>query len=644
MFELSVACKYLRPRWRQLSVSIISLISILVIALVVWLIVVFFSVTYGLEKRWVEKLIALTAPIRIIPTETYYNSYYYQIDSISDKSNYALKTIGEKGRSPQSDPYDPDSDVEVPSNWLKADREADGSLKDPVKKAFTIINNLPGYPGLKARDYEASAGNLRLRMLRFTDEAKPALTQSFLSQTAYLGSLDNENPAILKAVKSLSEDDINNLLYNLSVDSDNVQEDNPSSADLVNQQTFRKRLDTFFNYIKITQLKTPNNGWTIPGHLLNTSSAVPKRLGSDVLLNASVFMDSLSKASNMRKIQFDINFDYESQKITGRVPLGYLQIAKSSAETHFSNPPFPAPFWMYTVGNAKDEVKVFLPSIADMGEGILLPKPFRDAGVLLGDRGFISFQTPTASTLQEQRIKVFVAGFYDQGLIPIGGKFILANEGLTNLIGATQHDSQTQSNGINVRFADLDKADLIKSKLQKAFQEAGIAPYWRIETYREYEFTKDIIQQLSSDKHLFTLIATVIIVVACSNIISMLIILVNDKKLEIGILRSMGASSASIAAIFGFCGIVMGVMGSLLGIGAAVLTLSHLDSLVSLLSLIQGHEAFNPIYYGDSLPNEISIEALLYVMSATAVISLLAGLVPALKASLLRPSTILRAE
>ena len=60
MYELSVARKYLIPRWRQLSVSIISLISILVIALVVWLIVVFFSVKDGLENGWIEKLVALT--------------------------------------------------------------------------------------------------------------------------------------------------------------------------------------------------------------------------------------------------------------------------------------------------------------------------------------------------------------------------------------------------------------------------------------------------------------------------------------------------------------------------------------------------------------------------------------------------------
>lgn len=637
MFELSVACKYLRPRWRQLSVSIISLISILVIALVVWLIVVFFSVTYGLEKRWVEKLIALTAPIRILPTEAYYNSYYYQIDSISENSNYTLKSIAEKWHSQQSDPYNPDSDVEVPLNWSKPDLETDGSLKDPVKKAFTIIHSLPD---LKARPYEASAGNLRLRLLRFAQDSELSLTQSFLAQAAYLGSLDNDNAAILKAVLPYTEADFNNLLYSLSIDSDKSQEDNPGSADLVNQQILEQRLKTFFQYVKILQLKTPSNGWTIPSRILNDAVKGPKRLEGNTLLNAEVSMESLDKIRHIRKIQFNVDFDYLGQHLKGRIPMDRLKIAKATMTSHFNTLPSPAPFWFFDV----DKSTVYLPSDTSLGEGILLPRPFREAGVLLGDRGYVSFQIPTASALQEQRVKVFVAGFYDQGLIPIGGKFIFVNEALTNLIGASQHDYQTQSNGINIRFDDLHKANEIKAQLQDAFQEAGIAPYWKIETYREYEFTKDLLQQLSSDKHLFTLIAIVIIIVACSNIISMLIILVNDKKLEIGILRSMGASSASIACIFGFCGTVMGIAGSIIGISLAILTLRHLDLLVYFLSSIQGHTAFNPIFYGESLPNEVSLEALLYVMSATVLISLLSGLVPAIKASMLRPSTILRAE
>jgi lipoprotein-releasing system permease protein len=138
------------------------------------------------------------------------------------------------------------------------------------------------------------------------------------------------------------------------------------------------------------------------------------------------------------------------------------------------------------------------------------------------------------------------------------------------------------------------------------------------------------------------LIAVVIILVACSNIISMLIILVNDKKTEIGILRSMGATSTSIALIFGSAGAIIGICGSVIGITVAIVTLNYLDVLVGWLSRIQGHEMFSSSLYGQFLPSELSFEALAFVLGATVLISLLAGIVPAVKACLLKPSQILR--
>ena len=280
-----------------------------------------------------------------------------------------------------------------------------------------------------------------------------------------------------------------------------------------------------------------------------------------------------------------------------------------------------------------------------MGDGVLLPRTFKDAGVLIGDRGYISYVSPTTSSVQEQRTPIFVAGFYDPGVIPIGGKFIIVNQQVTSLIRSSHNQEDTTlSNGINVRFNDLSQADHVKAELQKALNDAGVSSYWKVETYRDYDFTKDLIQQLRSEKNLFTLLATIIIIVACSNIISMLIILVNDKKLEIGIMRSMGASSASIAAIFGLCGVIMGVVGSFLGTMAAIITLKNLQVLINLISRIQGYEMFNPIFFGETLPTSLSYEALFFVILATGLISLIAGLVPAIKACMIRPSAILRSE
>lgn len=513
MFELSVACKYLIPRRRQLSVSIISLISILVISLVVWLIVVFLSVKSGIEEGWVQKLVALTAPVRIIPSPNYYKSYYYQIDTISESSDYTPKSIHEKLLALQTDPYNPEMDEEVPVEWEKPDYDTHGQLKDPVKLAYQAIQNVKKkYPDLKVSDYEAAFARLHLHLIR-ENPVQNIETESFIDVPAYFGSLDKENSKIPRSILPPTPED---------------------------------RLNAAKNH-----------------------------------LNESAFYDG----------------------------------------------------------------KNLLPIEKRSGEGILLPKSFKEAGVLLGDKGSISFYTTTTTSRQEQRTAVFVAGFYDPGFIPIGAKFIIANkEPISMLRSAMPADENPLSNGFNIHFEDIKEADKIKQLLDEQFAGLGIMPYWQIQTYKQYEFTKDLIQQLQSENNLFTLLAAIIIIVACSNIVSMLIILVSDKKKEIGILRSMGASSFSIATIFGLCGICMGTAGSVLGVLFAILTLHHLEYLISFISHVQGFEMFNAAFYGETLPSQLSYEALIFVLISTVITSLLAGLVPAIKACLLKPSAILRAE
>ncbi|HEY4832007.1 MAG TPA: FtsX-like permease family protein [Waddliaceae bacterium] len=509
MFELSIALKYLVPHRRQLSVSIISLISVLVIALVVWLTVVFFSVSYGLEKSWVQKLIALAAPVRVVPTNDYYRSYYYLIDSISAHSNYDLKSIGQKLATSNSNPYDPEFDQELPVEWASADLNADGSLKDLVKLAFTSIQNISGIEGIQSKEYEMAVGNLQLHRSYFADNQNEVT----ISQSIYLSSYDPSNPSLLQALLPFNEND-------------------------------------------------------------------------------------------------------------------FSKIGKKKSK-----------FWL-----TGSELPSSLPSTR-LEEGILVPKSFLNAGVLLGDHGYISYYSPSASIMQEHQIPVMVLGFYDPGILPIAGKVVIVNSAITSMIReAYQQEGTAETNGINVRFRNFNDAEKVKAQIVAALEKEGIDRYWKVETYRDFEFSRDLLQQLHSEKNLFRLISAIIILVACSNIISMLIILVNDKKLEIGILRSMGATSASIAFIFGFCGIIMGMIGSTLGTIAALITLKNLDSLIGFISKMQGFDVFNPMFYGESLPNEVSVEALTFVLSATVATSLIAGIVPAVKACLLHPSQILRLE
>jgi lipoprotein-releasing system permease protein len=664
MFELSVACKYLIPRWRQLSVSIISMISILVISLVVWLILVFFSVTNGLENNWIEKLIALTAPVRITPTQEYYDSYYYQIDSISEASDYTHKTLREKLAGVGVDPYDADFDEEVPLYWPQPDEDGEGNLKDIVKMAADAAGRL-NIAGLTVAPYETSVGNIKL---------------SSISESTYLGSFDPENLDLKKTLLPLSGDDLSNVLQTIGYAN-------------------RKELREFFENVEVTHLKL-QPGWRIPIHLYPKEGyldvvailrdgnvyqmfAAPKadqllqikaewderaagfeivkaplkfedrrpllsiggkqypartaplQLAAEMEIPAKLEESSLALADSGGDVQFVMSLNLQEAAFEGSVPYKGLKIARAD----LCDQPKADVCWIY-----ESDGQMVLPSVGG-SDGILLPKTFREQGVLVGDRGQLTYYAPTTSSLQEQRLPIHVAGFYDQGVISIGGKLAFAGPEIVSAAGSAFNQNQGgMQAGINIRFRDWNKAEEAKEVLQAAFAEGGIGRYWKVETFREYPFTKDLLQQLRSEKNLFSLISIVIIIVACSNIVSMLIILVNDKKGEIGILRSMGASPKSIAAIFGFCGMVMGLLGSLVGIALAALTLKNIQSLIGLISRLQGHELFNVHFFGEVIPDRLSGEALAFVLMATVLISLISGVIPAIKASLMRPSAILRSE
>lgn len=699
MFEFSVACKYLLPRRRQLSVSIISLISVLVIALVVWLIVVFFSVKNGIEKSWIDKLIALTAPVRLTPTDDYYNSYYYKVDSISEKSQYHTKSIAEKLIALETDPYSQDFDEEIPTSWIAADYDSEGQLKDIVKLAYQSIADTNSLYPLSASDFEVTGVSMHLDLIRDAENANQQ-TQATMSQMLYLGTIDPENPGLSKGILPLSDEDLSNLLRMASVRS---LAESDGNAEIIQSHPddLQRQLKRTFESIEIHTLKAPEQGWRIPSALFqgyaNLHVAVlmqGDRLSGIVLplkksrveglltdlrkrgftaiagilalrpgqqpsvkiqnddkpypllgympamveggteLQATIIPDSLNSAMSGRDVKFDVEVTAQGHKLAGTTPLGNLEIANFTCSGKEST---------YFV--CRDQQTLNLPRDPLLGEAILLPRSFREAGARIGDRGYLSYKALTTSTIQEQRAPVFVAGFYDPGIMPFGNKFILADRELVTNIRATQFEVPMQvGNGVNVRFNDLAEADNIKKQITAGLEKEGIDRYWQVETYRDFEHIRDVIYQLQSEKNIFSIISIVIIIVACSNIISMLIILVNDKRSEIGILRSMGASSRSIALIFGVCGVVMGGIGSLIGIAAALVTLGNLNYLVNLISRLQGYEMFNPLFFGDTLPTEISGETLFFVVVITACISLLAGVVPAFKACVIRPSQILRSE
>lgn len=632
MFELAVAWKYLIPRRKKLSVSIISLVSVCVIALVVWLMLLFFSITNGVERHWISKLVAVAAPVRVTPTPSYYHSYYYQVDLVSAKSGYRHKSLTEKRLAQGDNPYDAMLDSEVPASWPAPELNPDGTLRDLVGETFSTINSLSSrIPGVRAQEYETAFATMRLRLARSKNLPGMAhlgagsdggVQSAFLNQSLLIGSLDPQQKTLKDSLLPLTSQDLQNVLDQLSSPLELAQEDLPSDQRHPLRAPVRTSIKQFFEHVTIKALRVPE-------------AQVWRGLPAGTLIPVAFIPASIDRAYHVHQLLFQPQGKYAD---LGPIPLHHLEIADFSLNSLLT------PFW---VGDGENGI--YLPNLTAQtdlqGESILIPKAFKDAGVLVGDRGYIAYQAPSLSSLQEQRIPIYVAGFYDPGMLPMGGKLALMDASIPSLLlSAYQAEEAPLSSGIHVHMSDFYQAEALKEAILKALKEKNLDSYWKVETFREYEFTKELLQQLRSDRHLSLVIAAIILLIACSNIISMQLLLVHDKKKEIAILRAMGASSLSMMAIFGLSGLAMGLMGSLLGTVAALLTLYHLDTVLHLISLAQGYELFNPTFYGSRLPSELSHEGVMLIWGATALLSLIAGIIPAVKASCMTPSTLLKTE
>ncbi|HEY5259122.1 MAG TPA: ABC transporter permease, partial [Rhabdochlamydiaceae bacterium] len=191
MFELSVALKYLIPRKKQLSVSLITTLSVAVISLVVWLVLLFLSVTEGIEKNWLQKLTSFNAPLRINPTNAYLNSYYYKVDAFSSASNYEHKTLAQKAASLRTDPYSAESDPELPAYLAPKQLGIDGAPVDPVKTAYKILQQISG---VVFQDYELSGAMMKLQLNRPESgliTQRGGDVQTHLTQASYLSSFSD---------------------------------------------------------------------------------------------------------------------------------------------------------------------------------------------------------------------------------------------------------------------------------------------------------------------------------------------------------------------------------------------------------------------------------------------------------------------
>lgn len=191
---------------------------------------------------------------------------------------------------------------------------------------------------------------------------------------------------------------------------------------------------------------------------------------------------------------------------------------------------------------------------------------------------------------------------------------------------------------VEVKLTDPDDAKQAKAAIEQAVGPGAFITDWM-------DKNSSYFNALQVERKVMRLILFFIVAIATLNIISGLVMLVKNKGRDIAILRTMGASQSSILRIFIMAGASIGVAGTLTGLALGVLFCANITAIQNFVEWATGTAVFSAdIYFLAHIPAKIDWVEVGGVVSISTLMSVLATLPPALRASRLDPVEALRYE
>jgi lipoprotein-releasing system permease protein len=226
------------------------------------------------------------------------------------------------------------------------------------------------------------------------------------------------------------------------------------------------------------------------------------------------------------------------------------------------------------------------------------------------------------------------------GIFNAGGQMGLDNAvAFVNLkdAQALYHMNQKVS-GLRLAVDNLYIAPKVTAQLNQQLDWPYQVSDW---TQRYQSFFKAVAMQ----KTMMFLILTLIIAVAVFNLLSTMIMLVNDKRADIAILKTLGATPGTIMATFVVQGTLIGLLGTLIGTISGIALALNVSKLVSLLQQWL-HVQFisSAVYFIDYLPSQLHTQDIVQISSIAMIMSLLATIYPSWQAAKVQPAEALKYE
>jgi lipoprotein-releasing system permease protein len=252
-----------------------------------------------------------------------------------------------------------------------------------------------------------------------------------------------------------------------------------------------------------------------------------------------------------------------------------------------------------------------------------------DKVTLIAPQGMV---TPAAVL---PRLKQFtVVGIFEVGMFEYDSGLALLHMADAQKL----YQMNDRVSGVRLKLDDLFAAPTVVRELAGSLgQELRVSDWTRNHA--------NFFRAVQIEKNMMFLILLLIVAVAAFNIVSTLVMTVTDKRADIAILRTLGASPGSIMRIFILQGTLIGVIGLILGIGGGVALALNVDVVVPALERLMGIQFLaKDVYYISDLPSDLHWSDVWIIASVSFTLTVLATLYPSWRAARVNPAEALRYE
>jgi lipoprotein-releasing system permease protein len=267
------------------------------------------------------------------------------------------------------------------------------------------------------------------------------------------------------------------------------------------------------------------------------------------------------------------------------------------------------------VGNANGQAGIILGRELAASLGVLRG----DTVYIISPRGMLSPAGHIPAMVKFQVVDLFESGMYEF-------------DGTLAFIDLAQAQQMLrmpgQVSGLEIRLENLDRSDGVAGKIKSVVGRDYTIENWK-------QMNRSLFSALQLEKTVMFIILTLIILVAAFNIAGSLVMMVMEKRKDIAILKTMGATSAAIGRIFVIKGLTIGLAGTVLGACAGV-------TLCALLKRYAFVHLPADVYYINTLPVHLKASDVLTIAVSALFICLAATLYPARQAAGINPVEAIR--